>query len=76
MLAVSSSFDQTDVRLSRLGEQFVTPSHVNAKDTKYCPLDTPFVQPGAASTSAYSAPDMYRTDAMNYGSDKPVTLSE
>ena len=67
--------DEIEVSVSRLGEQFVTPSHVNAKDTKYCPLETPFVQPGASSTSAYSAPAMYRTDAMNYGSDKPVTLS-
>jgi hypothetical protein len=57
------------------GEQFVTPSHVNAKDTKYCPVDTPYLQPTASSTSTYTTSDMYRTDAMNYGSDKPVTLS-
>ena len=58
-----------------LGEQFVTPSHVNAKDTKYCPVNTPFVQPMPAPTSAHATSAMYRTDSMNYGNDRPVTLS-
>jgi hypothetical protein len=57
------------------GEQFVTPSHVNAKDTKYCPINTPYLQPSPSSTSAYATSAMYRTDSMNYGNDKPVTLS-
>ncbi len=57
------------------GEQFVTPSHVNAKDTKYCPINTPYVQPMPSSTSAYATSAMYRTDSMNYGNDQPVTLS-
>ncbi|CAF1605150.1 unnamed protein product [Adineta ricciae] len=56
-------------------EQFVAPSHVNAKDTKYCPIDTPFHQPAPGSTSTYATSAMYRTDSMNYGSEKPVTLS-
>jgi len=29
----------------------------------------------ASPTSAYATSAMYRTDAMNYGSEKPVTLS-
>ena len=33
------------------GDQFVAPNHVNAKDTKYCPIDTPYVQPLPSSTS-------------------------
>lgn len=57
------------------GEQFVTPSHVNAKDTKYCPINTPYVQPMPSSTSIYATSAMYRTDSMNYGHDQPVTLS-
>ena len=28
-----------------------------------------------SSTSAYATSDMYRTDSMNYGNEKPVTLS-
>ncbi|CAF0916173.1 unnamed protein product [Didymodactylos carnosus] len=57
-------------------EQFVTPSHVNASEIKYCPLVTPFVQPYPSSPSAYCAPDMYKKESMNIGSGKPVTVTK
>lgn len=42
---------------------------------KYCPIDTPYYQPMPSSTSANATSAMYRTDSMNYGNEKPVTLS-
>lgn len=48
-------------------QQFVMPSDVKAKQTKLCPIDTPFTQPPTSTKTVYGTHDMYKPESSNYG---------
>lgn len=55
-------------------DSYQRPSDVKMKESEFCPVDTPYVLPAPGSKSAYSAPQMYKTEYQNVGSKKPICV--
>ena len=59
---------------SEYGGNYIQPNDIRSREANHCPVDTPFVLPPPGPKSAYSAPQMYKTEYKNVGSGKPVVI--
>lgn len=46
------------------------------KESKLCPIETPFTLPVCDTKTVYATSSMYKTESMNIGSGKPVTIPD
>jgi len=59
---------------SEYNDHYQTPSDPKSTQSKFCPLDQPYLLPAPGTKATYSAPHTYRTEYNNVGSGKPVTI--
>ena len=48
------------------------PSDVKAKQTKLCPIDTPYIQPAASLQTVFTTPGMYQSEYTQIGKGRMV----
>lgn len=53
-------------------DNYVTPTDVKGKQAKLCPIDTPYIQPAAATKSVYATPGMYQSEYTQIGKGRMV----
>lgn len=58
---------------SEYGSHYDSPSDVKGKEATFCPVDSPFTLPAPGSKSTFAAPNMYKTEYQNVGSNRPIT---
>jgi len=59
---------------SEYTDLYQAPSDPKSTQSKFCPLDQPYVLPAPGTRATYSAPQMYRTEYKNIGSRNPITI--
>lgn len=59
---------------SEYDDRFQTPSDVKGKEATFCPVDTPYLLPAPGTKVTYITPNMYKTEYMNVGSMRPLTV--
>ena len=58
---------------SEYDHHYLHPSDVKSKEATFHPVDTPYVLPPPGSKSTHAAPNMYKTEYQNVGSNRPIT---
>lgn len=59
---------------SEYDDRFQAPSDVKGKEATYCPVNTPYLLPAPGNKVTYITPHMYKTEYMNIGSERPLTV--